>query len=78
MFTRFILGLVVFSGFYWQAAAPAKAALIVDNTGGSSVTAFGGIFGHSFTTQPADHGKTFGLTLSTEATARSQLGDFML
>ncbi len=50
MFTRFILGLVVFSGFYWQAAAPAKAALIVDNTGGSSVTAFGGIFGHSFTT----------------------------
>lgn len=50
MFSRFVLGLLAFSGLCWQVAAPANGGLIVENTAGTSVTAFGGIFGHSFTT----------------------------
>ncbi len=50
MFSRFLLGFLVFSGLCWHAAAPAHAALIVENTAGTQVSALFGLWGQSFTT----------------------------
>jgi hypothetical protein len=50
MFFRFLSSFLIFSGLCWQAASPSNAAIVVDNNDGTSSSAFGGIFGQSFTT----------------------------
>ncbi len=50
MFSRSLFCSFVISWLCWQSVTPSSAAFIVDNSAGTTVSAFGGIFGQSVTT----------------------------